>query len=230
MKRRRPLAAAKPRKLRTPSVVAERSYTPRRAIPITRGTTNEESARNVGEAVTSAETAAARLIVAAEHGGPFASEIDLPGLLDVMRRQSAAVQGSDLKQLESMLVSQTTALQSLFVKFSERAMTCTEVAGFEVNMRFALRCQASVRANIEAISAIKNPPVVYAKQANFSNGPQQVNNCTRTPLAVPEPNKQLTVTDEGREWLDRGTKAVAVAADTQMEAVGSVHGSENRAR
>ena len=43
-------------------------------------------------------------------------------------------------------------------------------------MRLALKAQGECRATLETLAAIKNPPVVFAKQANISNGPQLLNN------------------------------------------------------
>jgi hypothetical protein len=40
----------------------------------------------------------------------------------------------------------------------------------------ALRAQSQCRATLETLATVKNPPVVFAKQANIANGPQQVNN------------------------------------------------------
>jgi hypothetical protein len=46
-------------------------------------------------------------------------------------------------------------------------------------MRLALKAQSQSRATVETLAAIKNPPVVYARQANFAAGHQQVNNGVR---------------------------------------------------
>ena len=46
----------------------------------------------------------------------------------------------------------------------------------EAYMRMALRAQNQVRLTLETINTIKSPPVVIAKQANITSGPQQVNN------------------------------------------------------
>jgi hypothetical protein len=43
-------------------------------------------------------------------------------------------------------------------------------------MRLALKAQGQCRATLETLAAIKNPPVVFAKQRNISHGHQQVNN------------------------------------------------------
>ena len=52
-------------------------------------------------------------------------------------------------------------------------------------MRLALKAQGQCRATLETLAAIKNPPVVFARQANFANGPQQVNN-NPTRAEIPE--------------------------------------------
>ena len=43
-------------------------------------------------------------------------------------------------------------------------------------MRLALKAQGQCRATLETLATIKNPPVVFARQANIAQGPQQVNN------------------------------------------------------
>jgi hypothetical protein len=43
-------------------------------------------------------------------------------------------------------------------------------------LRLALKAQSQSRATVETLATVKNPPVVYAKQANFAAGAQQVNN------------------------------------------------------
>ena len=65
----------------------------------------------------------------------------------------------------------------------------------EKYMKLELKAQAQCRATIETLAAIKNPPVVFAKQANIANGPQQVNNVPPTLPRADEktnsPNKLL---------------------------------------
>ena len=43
-------------------------------------------------------------------------------------------------------------------------------------LRLALRAQGQCRATLETLGVIKNPPTVFAKQANIAAGPQHVNN------------------------------------------------------
>ena len=85
-----------------------------------------------------------------------------------------------------MLMNQATALQTLFARLAERGMACTEVVPFETNMRIALRAQSQCRATLETLAALKNPPVVFARQANIAHGSQQVNNATPAPSRTRE--------------------------------------------
>jgi len=72
------------------------------------------------------------------------------------------------------LINQATALQALFVRLSEKAVGERFMPNLEAFMRLALRAQSQCRATLETLAAIKNPPIVYARQANVTTGPQQV--------------------------------------------------------
>lgn len=67
----------------------------------------------------------------------------------------------------------------------------------------------------------ESPPVVYAKQANFAHGPQQVNNAITMPSRSGEmevtPNELLKVSDEQR--MDAGAPGKTIVSDTPMETV-----------
>jgi hypothetical protein len=43
-------------------------------------------------------------------------------------------------------------------------------------MQMVLKAQSQCRATLKTLATIKNPPVVFARQANIAQGPQQVNN------------------------------------------------------
>ena len=106
-----------------------------------------------------------------------------------------------------MLIGQATALETLFSCLAARAMTCDQIPGFEMNMRMALRAQNQCRATLETLAAIKNPPVVFAKQANIAHGHQQVNNNKHValPRAGTEivPIKQLEAPNAKPEWISK---------------------------
>lgn len=215
--------ATKPRKQAAP----EGEKFPRKAVECRVGTTEEETARNYADVVTSPELAALRIIKGSENKTGIGDQIDTPAMIKQLRGQAAAVHRGDLTQAEAMLINQATALQSLFARLAERGMGCGQIPAFEANMRMALRAQAQCRATLETLANVMNPPVVFAKQANISHGPQQVNNGT-APLAhaektINQQNELLEVKD-GSETMDTRTAGATVGADPAMATVGKIHG------
>jgi hypothetical protein len=81
-----------------------------------------------------------------------------------------------MAQCEAMLFGQANALQSIFTSLARRAICQEQLLQYETHLRLALKAQNQCRATLETLAAIKNPPVVFAKQANIAAGPQQVNN------------------------------------------------------
>ena len=72
-----------------------------------------------------------------------------------------------------MLYCQAQALQAIFV--SDSGADQEWFSNSEAYMRMALKAQSQCRATVETLATIKNPPVVFARQANIAQGPQQVN-------------------------------------------------------
>lgn len=112
-------------------------------------------------------------------------EVDLMATLEATEKLAKDVCGGNLAVAETMLIGQASALNMVFTNLSQRAaLNAGEYPqAFERYMRLALKAQAQCRASLEALAAIKNPPVVYARQANIANGPQQVNNAAHPPPA-----------------------------------------------
>ena len=92
-------------------------------------------------------------------------------------------------------------------------------------MRMALRAQSQCRAMLETLAAIKNPPIVYAPQANVTTGPQQVDNGVAARSHAKEieiePNE---LSEVGNELLPAaGTLSLTCRVNQEVEAVGEVH-------
>ena len=108
--------------------------------------------------------------------GKFAGEAELGPLLTELRNQvKKVVHDGNMKPAEAMLYGQAMALQTIFTNLARRAAGNDDLKQFQVNMILALKAQAQCRATIEALALVKNP-MPYIKQANISNGHQQVNN------------------------------------------------------
>ena len=116
-------------------------------------------------------------------------DLDMQATVEELEKQAGLVSGSNLERCEAMLISQAHSLDAIFSRLAVRASS--NVAEYpqamEIYLRLALKAQSQCRATLETLAAVKNPPVVYAKQANIANGPQQVNNGTAAPSAPTEP-------------------------------------------
>lgn len=196
---------------------------PRKTIPCEWGPSDEEKARAYASLINSPELAAHR-IVSMMQPKNVADAIDAPGMLETLRDQSAAVQRGDMAHTEAMLINQASSLQALFVRLTERAMEQTQMSNIEGFMRLALRSQSQCRATLETLAAIKNPPVIYARQANVTTGPQQINNGTRAREIESEQTKLSGATYELRE--NTGTQGIASGVNPALETVEKKHGAK----
>jgi hypothetical protein len=163
-------------------------------------------------------------VVEAYSKGVF-GEADIEVLIDGLRAQFDKVESGNLKSCEAMLVGQANALQSIFVSLARRATNQEYVKNYETYLRLALKAQNQSRMTLETLATLKNPPIVFAKQANINhgNGSQQVNNGTPTPVARAEKTvnqqNELIEVQHGGEILDAGTTGATVRESQTVEAV-----------
>lgn len=213
-------------KSKKPAAIQAEKF-PRKAITCESGPSDDEKGRAFASLINSPELAAHR-IVGMMQPKNLADEIDTPTMLATLRDQAAAVQRGDLAHAEAMLINQASALQAVFVRLSERAMEQAHMPNLEGFMRMALRAQSQCRATLETLAAIKNPPIVYAKQANFASGHQQVNNGIPTPTQAREIETEQTQLTRGTHELlpDTRTSGEASRANQAMEALGKIDRAE----
>lgn len=108
-------------------------------------------------------------------------EQDIGSLMSAISCQVEDVWAGSMKQPEAMLYGQAQALQSIFMNLARRATKQEYLKQWEAYLRMALKAQNQCRMTLETLAAIKNPPVVIARQANINNGgQQQVNNGSPT--------------------------------------------------
>jgi hypothetical protein len=173
------------------------------------------------------------------------SELSLTDMVASLKESGTAVNNGDLKGAEQMLNAQAVSLNSIFAELARRSalQVGQHMEAMERYMRLALKAQGQCRATLETLAAIKNPPVVFARQANISNGPQQVNNGaatgfeTSTRACAPaqacgknenQQTKLLEGTRDGGTTLDAGTAGSAARSHQELEAVGAVHRTAQR--
>ena len=160
-----------------------------------------------------------------EYGKPFGGQ-DIGALMESLSETTEKVWEGDMRRCEAMLLGQAHALQSIFVSLSRKAANQEYLKQFEANLRLALKAQSQCVRTLEVLGAIKNPPVVFAKQANIAHGPQQVNNGTQpaaTRTEKPEIQQTQLLEQQHGERLDFGAAATAGGIDTAMATVGEVH-------
>ena len=223
-----------PKKPDTPKINASSQRLARKGVHCVDGATPEESALNFANLMISPEMASFRVITNRERQ-ELMEQLDTPALIDALRAQTKAVQQGDLRAAEAMLMNQATALQSLFVKLTETGLQANLLRQQETALRLALKAQSQCRATLETLANIKNPPVVYAKQANVTTGPQQINN---GPQAVPtgtrekvfQENKLKELEHEAQQWLDTGTTSAAGGTHQGAKALAPVLRAEKRNR
>lgn len=150
--------------------------------------------------------------------------LEIGRVREELEAQCRAVSGGDLTRAESMLVAQSHTLDVLFnmlVRCSTRNLG-KHLDATERYMRLALKAQSQARATVETLALLKNPaPTVFARQANVTSGPQQVNNGPRAENHNSAPTKE----SGGHHELlqDARAPAAAFGNDSALEAVGEVH-------
>lgn len=203
---------------------------PRKSVECIRGETEAETREKIAEITCGPALAAFRVINAVDGQETFfKDQVDIPTLMNHLRDQAVAVQGGNMSQAEAMLTNQATALQSLFVRLIERGMTQNTMPNLEAFVRLGLRAQNQCRATLETLATIKNPPVVFARQANFANGPQQINNGKVAPRARENEMEQTQLLEAtSDERLDFRKTATAGGNDQTMATVGEINRATNR--
>ena len=141
----------------------------------------------------------------------------------------------DMTRPEAMLMGQAEALQAIFVNLARTANNQEYIKNTERFLKLALKAQSQCRSTLEALATIKNPPIVYAHQANIAHGHQQVNNNQALSVAPMHAEKNKIDQNEllevkNDEWVDCGTSAKTSAINQAMAPVGKINGSDNQRR
>jgi len=149
------------------------------------------------------------------------------------------VAAGDLCHVEMALISQAASLESLYANLIDRALRSKEMLHIEAFFRLGLRAQNQCRQTLETLAAIKNPPVIFAKQANISSGHQQVNNGSAPAHGKSEtvPNELMTenqptkaIGEAKHAQMDTGAPGTASGANPAMATMGAQHRGTNTRR
>lgn len=159
---------------------------------------------------------------------------DAADVAETLLGEIEKVRAGDMGQAEAMLTAQAVVLQSMFMAFSAKASAHLgpPTDALERYMRLAFKAQNQSRMTLETLATIKNPPVVFARQANIAHGPQQVNNGKVAPAG-----KMSAVQNELQEKIcgecvNLATRAPAAAAGGHpaLTALGTINRPKNARR
>ena len=169
------------------------------------------------------------VVIEAYQGNLMGNQVEIHDLVDGLRETCKKVEGGDLATPEAMLLSQATALQTIFTSLARRAATQEHMRQYEAFLGLALKAQAQSRATISALVDLKYPrQATFVKQANIAHGPQQVNNGQAPAIAPakenePERNKLIEDKTNERTYVDSGATPAAKRSNQAVEAVGKIN-------
>ncbi len=180
-------------------------------------------------------------LVMTEYTKPMGQQ-DLGALMAALSDGMEDVWAGDMKRPEAMLYGQAHALQAIFMSLARRATTQEYLKQWEAYLRMALKAQNQCRMTLETLATIKNPPVVFARQANINNGgQQQVNNgaaaASRTVRASAGAHAAIPKTDQTElleashgQRLDTRAAGAAGGADPHLATMGTIDRPTNDTR
>ena len=153
-------------------------------------------------------------------------DLRIDNVVTALVESAKAVKANNLAEIEELLTSQAIVLNSMFGELSRRSANNMGeyIDASQRYMSMALKAQNQARMTLETLCAIKNPPVVYARQANIAHGPQQVNNGpatdSHTAKSGNQPNKLLD--SSNNKPLDPGTPETAGNDDKAMATLAQI--------
>ena len=152
--------------------------------------------------------------------------LELEDAVDALSSSVKRVQSGEMSDAESMLMGQAVALNSIFNVLAVEARYQKSLKQMEAYFRMSMKAQANCRLTLETLSTIKNPPVVFVRQANIAHGAQQVNNASPDFLAHAANQKRARnelLKDDDGERVVSGKTRKAGRANSDVEAVGKIH-------
>lgn len=190
------------------------------------GSSPTETEINVMKAVTGPHMGSAMVML--DFAEASFGDLALGGAIHFLKKGGEAVNGGDLSTVEAMLYSQAVALNTIFAEMARRAALNLNdyPKAAEERLRLAFKAQNQCRMTLETLAAIKNPPTVFAKQANIANGPQQVNNGVagaRESLTAP-----IKVLEAHHDSMDDGATGAATAGNPALVPVGGFDGAKKQ--
>ena len=159
-------------------------------------------------------------------------DVSLTHCMEALRQKTDALHDNDMKPVETLLMSQALALDTMFAALARRASATMDqhLDAADKFMRLALKAQSQCRTTLETLANVKNPqPYIQHNRAQY----QQVNNGVALPPEAPPARENQKYTNElldapnAPERLDYSATQTTIQTDQTMETVASQHRPEN---
>lgn len=163
-------------------------------------------------------------------------ELELEDCIAALNEQTRKVHEGSLSTLEATLVAQTVTLNAMFTQLAVTASRLDVVDHIDRVTRLALKAQSQCRATVETLALMKSPPLVITRQANFSQGPQQVNNAAPSTVGRDVPvscarnlrSEQNELLESNGKQLDTGASGASVACHQALAPVGVLNRASHK--
>jgi hypothetical protein len=159
-------------------------------------------------------------------------DVSLTHCMEALREKTEAIHSNDMKPVETLLISQALALDTMFAALARRASATIDqhLDAADKFMRLALKAQSQCRTTLETLANVKNPqPYIQHNRAQY----QQVNNgAPLPPEALPARENQkytneLLDAPNAPERLDFSATQTPIQSHQDMETVASQHGTQH---
>lgn len=159
-------------------------------------------------------------------------DVSLTRCMEALQEKTEAIYGNDMKNMETLLMSQALALDTMFAALARRAKLTLDhhIDMGDKVLRLALKAQSQCRTTLETLANIKNPqPYIQHNRAQY----QQVNNgATLPPEALPARENQKQTNElldalNAPERLDFSATQATIQSHQDMEAVATQHRPQN---
>lgn len=165
------------------------------------------------------------LIVRAMHKNP---ETGVEDILSDMLEQIDGFKEKSTIRVETILLSQVHALQSIFERAALQVGNPASIEALQAWGVIALKAQEQTRKTLATLMDIKNPKQTsFIKQQNNAVNQQINNQDQNSKILEKKPKNELL---EAKDDLDTRTPFKTITVNPQMEAVAKIDRSQDRGR
>ena len=104
-----------------------------KSVPVLKGKTELETAERIAKLAVSPEMSSQRVVAASERNKGLDEHLDIPQLMSVLRAESERLSEGKSDDIGPILANQALALQSLFSRLTERALSQSQMSNRSIH-------------------------------------------------------------------------------------------------